>query len=887
MDTTSTLKAALGGRYEIEREIGAGGMATVYLARDVRHDRSVALKVLRPELAAVIGGERFLQEIKVTANLHHPHILPLHDSGQVDGIVFYVMPYVGGESLRARLDRETQLRIDSAVRIATEVASALDYAHRHGVIHRDMKPENILLHDGAALVVDFGIALAVTSAGAQRVTETGLSLGTPHYMSPEQAMGEREITHKTDVYALGCVLYEMLIGEPPFTGPSAQAIIARVITEEPRSPTGQRKTIPLHIEQALLTALAKLPADRFESAAKFADALQGKTFALSMGAVTPTRGVVAAPAARAWSTRLVAGTTLFAAVMVAGAGGWAWLSSRGGELQSPVRFVLTLPRNAPTLEGAGPLLALTPNGRSLVYQTHALGSSLLYRREADKLAPTPIAGTERAKQHFLSPDGRWVAFFNGSELRKVPIDGGPPTTIASVTGPWGASWGPNNVIVLGGHPGVDGLSRVAASGGSPSPFTTPDSASGELSQRWPKVLADGKTVLYTSWGSGGLQTARIGIASLETGECTVLDIVGSAPLGIYEGHLIYARADGALMAVPFHLRSRRATGNAVIVEEGVTVGSLGASKAALSENGALAYMTGSGTSRLVVVGTNGTLRPIISEPRAYESPRFSPDGRRIALAVLSRPSDVWVYDIAAGTFARLTSEAANIRPEWTPDGKRIVFLSNRSGEMGIWWRAADASAPPQKVFESKDDALEAVVAPDGGVLVYRANQSDGSYGVRFQSLADFTTPKPFFSTSRYQWLMPSLSPDGRWLAYVSDETGATEVYVRPFPGPAAQYAVSAGGGSEPRWASDGRRLFYRRGRQMLAAWVNTAPTFSVTGRAVLFEGNYSTNTSHQNYDVTPDGQGFLMLQPDTDAELVVVLNWLSELRTRIRAAAPK
>ncbi|MDP3773958.1 MAG: serine/threonine-protein kinase, partial [Gemmatimonadales bacterium] len=258
-DAVQRLSAALADRYQIERELGAGGMATVYLAHDVRHDRKVALKVLRPELAAILGGERFLKEIRLTANLQHPHILPLHDSGEAEGIVYYVMPYVEGESLRDRLTREKQLPVEDAVRIAREVADALDYAHRHHVVHRDIKPENILLHDGRALVADFGIALAVSSAGGgTRITETGMSLGTPHYMSPEQAMGEREITAKSDVYALGCVLYEMLAGEPPFTGPTAQAIVARVMTEQPRSLTLQRKTIPPHVEAAVTTALQKL-----------------------------------------------------------------------------------------------------------------------------------------------------------------------------------------------------------------------------------------------------------------------------------------------------------------------------------------------------------------------------------------------------------------------------------------------------------------------------------------------------------------------------------------------------------------------------------------------------------------------------------------------------
>ncbi|MBI4543413.1 MAG: serine/threonine protein kinase, partial [Gemmatimonadetes bacterium] len=331
-DIVGRLAAALADRYAIERELGAGGMATVYLAHDVRHDRKVALKVLRPELAAILGGERFLKEIRLTANLQHPHILPLHDSGEAEGIVYYVMPYVEGESLRDRLTREKQLPVEDAVRIAREVASALDYAHRHQVVHRDIKPENILLHDGSALVADFGIALAVSSAGGgTRMTETGMSLGTPHYMAPEQAMGEREITPKADVYALGVVLYEMLTGDPPFTGSTAQAIVARVVTESPRPLLPQRHTIPRHVEAAVLTALEKLPADRFHTAAEFADAL-------ARAGTTPTIPILAPRiGGRHLDWRLVAAV----AVIAFGLGAAAALLWRSAPAPGPLgRFAI-------------------------------------------------------------------------------------------------------------------------------------------------------------------------------------------------------------------------------------------------------------------------------------------------------------------------------------------------------------------------------------------------------------------------------------------------------------------------------------------------------------------------------------------------------------------
>ena len=885
-DRLDALNAALGTAYRIEREIGAGGMATVYLAHDTKHDRKVALKVLKPELAAVIGAERFLAEIRTTANLQHPHILALFDSGQVDGTVYYVMPFVGGESLRDRLTRDKQLPVEEAVRLAREVADALQHAHEHDVIHRDIKPENILVHGGHALVVDFGIALAASKTGGTRMTETGMSLGTPTYMSPEQAMGERTLDARTDVYALGCVLYEMLLGEAPFTGPTAQAIVARVLTEEPRSPTLQRKSIPPHVERAVLTALAKLPADRFATAAQFAAALEGRDFAYPPGAARSTR-VAAEPTTIRRSTRLLVAGSLAAAVLIAAAGAWAWLHPRGSDPELPVRFVLTLPAGTSLLGGPGSDVLLSPDGRTLVYGTQASGSSLLYRRDVGRIVPTAIAGTERAVLPFISHDGKWVAFFNGNQLKKVPLDGGPAAVIATVAQSHGASWGPNNIIVLGAYPGVEGLSRIAATDGQLLVFAKPDTAKGEVSQRWPRVLADGKTVLYTSWGSGGLQTARIGIASLETGKSAILTVVGTYPLGVFEGQMIYARADGALMAATIDIGARRVSGEPVALESGVTLGARGSAKVALSEHGMLAYVTGSSTSRLVLVGTTGVVRPLLRESRDFDTPRRSPDGRFVAVSINARPPDIWVVDIAAGTLTRLTSEGQNVRPEWTPDGKRIVFVSNRSGEMGVWWRAVDGSAPPRKVFESRDDALEAAVAPSGGILVYRANQSGGNYGLAFRSLEDFTSPKAFFTTSNSHELMPSVSPDGRWLAYVSDETGAAEVYIRPFPGPGARYLVSASGGSEPRWAPDGRQLFYRNGRKMLVARVSTVPALSVSGRDELFEGNYATNAAHQNYDVTRDGQGFYMLQRDADVEVVIVLNWLTELRARLRGSVSK
>jgi serine/threonine-protein kinase len=427
-----SLSEALRDRYLIQRELGSGGMATVYLADDVKHRRHVAVKVLRAELAAVLGAERFLKEIEVTANLQHPHILPLFDSGVAGTALFYVMPYVEGETLRVRLSREKQLPVADAVRIATEVASALDYAHRHGVIHRDIKPENILLHDGRALVADFGIALAVSRAGGARVTETGLSLGTPQYMSPEQATADRDLTPRSDVYALACVLYEMLTGDPPHTGSTAQAIIAKVITESPRPIRPARPSVPPHVESAVLTALEKLPADRFASAAEFAAALTGASDARTAGSLATTM-VTAQPAARrrARTVPLVA----LAALALAGAGAAGWIVGHRAESGSaPARVSLAIPTSHRVSTGLEPVGAISPDGSTLVYTAEGAGGTVrLYSRRLADLNPVPLAGTEGGCCPVFSPDGQWI-LFGGTEIRKIASAGGAATTVPIAAG---------------------------------------------------------------------------------------------------------------------------------------------------------------------------------------------------------------------------------------------------------------------------------------------------------------------------------------------------------------------------------------------------------------------------------------------------------------------
>ena len=496
-DTVARLNAALEGRYRIDRELGEGGMATVYLADDLRHERKVALKVLKPELAAVVGADRFLAEIKTTANLQHPHILPLFDSGEADSFLFYVMPYVEGESIRELITKEKQLGVKDALSITRKVSDALDYAHEHGVVHRDIKPGNVLLSErGEPLVADFGIALAVAQAGGGRITETGLSLGTPHYMSPEQATGDRDVDARSDVYALGCVLYEMLSGRPPFSASTAQGVLVQILTTDPPSITGLRRTVPLHVEGVLARALEKLPADRFKSAAEFTRALDDETFVYAPRpmATDPGRPAVQAPAPvqevaapkKGRDFRLIAAVGV--AAVFAGLAAWGWLQPE------PEANTIRVSTSDPAVKfppGSGERLAISRDGAMIAVATSEAGVDGLLIRRADERNFRVISGTEGATTPTFSPDGQWLAFSAGGEIKRVEVEGGPVLPIAA--GAVGAHWGTDDKLVF---TTVEGnLYQVSASGGTPELIL--EDAGGRAR---PYLLPDGRAVIFQGPG---------------------------------------------------------------------------------------------------------------------------------------------------------------------------------------------------------------------------------------------------------------------------------------------------------------------------------------------------------------------------------------------------
>ncbi|MFI5309650.1 MAG: protein kinase [Gemmatimonadales bacterium] len=874
-NAVAQLNAALAGRYEIEREIGAGGMATVYLARDVRHNRKVALKLLKPELGAVLGVERFLAEIQVTANLQHPNLLPLFDSGEVNGLLFYVMPFVEGESLRARLDREKQLPVDEAVGIAAAVASALDYAHRHDVIHRDLKPDNILLHEGQPLVADFGIALAVSRAGGNRITQTGLSLGTPQYMSPEQATGDRALDGRTDIYSLGAVLYEMLVGDPPHTGSTSQAIIAKVLTERPRRVRAGRPTVPAHVDASVDRALEKLAADRFATARDFSDAITGARAFASV--VHGGRGEAAAPSTWTRRTRAIAPWLVAAA-----AAGWALsVPSRKAATLPTIRFLVPIaPASRPTTAGG---LAVSENGAQFTWTGQTPNGFQLFVHSLNDVQTRPVAGTEGGSQPCFSPDGEWIAFFAGGKLRKASTAGGSPVTIANAEtgGLAGCTWGAAGEIVFGD--GRAGLFRVPASGGVARRFTKPDSASGERSHWEPQFLRDGKTLVFLSWRSGP-EPAHLAFATLD-GKVTISTQTGLQPQQLEDGTLLFASADGTLMAAPFDAH-RLAVGAPVPLAENVSVRANGYAAWAVSPGGTLVIQRSEITMRLVLVARNGGFEPLTTEMRPFRGPRVSPDGGRIAVEVnrgLGNHPDIWVLNRSSRTLSRVTTDGLSSDPLWSLDGKRVLFTSQTESSSsplaGIYWRNADGTGETERVVSAPGVQWAEAWTPDGRTLVYEEYRPGMHTHLGVIRLGD-KDPMPILP-SPSSLRVPVISPDGHWVAYASDESGRLEVYVAPYPSGNGKWQVSTEGGDEPVWAHSGRELFYRDLTSVIAATVRTSPEFGVTARHALFDDPYARSTT-RNYDVMPDDQHFVMLRPSEESErFEVVANWLPELRARL------
>jgi serine/threonine-protein kinase len=876
-DSRARLTTALEGRYQLDRELGQGGMATVWLANDVRHDRQVALKVLRPELAAVIGAERFLTEIKTTANLQHPHILPLFDSGEADGLLFYVMPLIEGESLRDRLAREKQLPVEEAVRLATEVASALDYAHRHGVIHRDIKPENVLLHDGRALVADFGIALAASRAGDSRMTETGMSLGTPHYMSPEQAMGERDLGPRSDVYSLGAMAYEMLTGEPPYTGNTAQAIVAKVITERPAPITARRDTVPPHVAAAIHRALAKLPADRFATAAAFADALARPGSLDATAYTTAASRAVEAPGRRAARLLPVAG---LAAVLAAAAFLAGRRTAPEPAIQPPSR--LSIIAEGAGAAGGARLVDISPDGEAVVWSGGGAASGQVYLYRFDAGEAQTLVGTQAGIDIHFGPEGRDIWFVgDGGPMRLGLAAGGSPEPRPRINLGPSAAWAPDGSLWMT-DPLSGAIGRLAPGGQAPEERFPRDSTGVAQVQQ---VLPGGTHALAVEVPFTAI-TGRLVALDLATGERTPVVETPVTEARYAAGLLIVVRGDGTMEAIPFDAAGFRVTGPPVVIGRNVSVaGSI--AQFAVARNGTVAWVPVQ-PRELVLVERSGNTRSLVPERRSWHNPRFSPDGRRVSVDFVGDDGrDTWVLDRAQGTLTRITFTRDGHDAEWSPDGRTLSFLSFASGSAKVALTRPGSTAPPESLFATASLAWTGAWLPDGSGVVTVVTNSSSQSGFDLAMLRRPEWRIEPLAASPYSEAWPSISPDGRWVAYASNRSGRQEVYVMSLNGGDLQVQVSLDGGSEPVWARTGREIFYRRQvspteAELVSAAVEAEPEFRVTARTPLFRVDLmEVSQPHANWDAAPDGQSFVFVRRSPATRIEVIQN-LPELVRRLQ-----
>ena len=831
-DVLTRLAGSLADRYEVQGELGAGGMATVYRAVDLKHQRDVAIKVLHPELGAALGSERFLSEIRTTARLQHPHILPLLDSGEADGLLYYVMPLVTGETLRHRLERERQLPIDDAISIAREVADALGYAHGLGVIHRDVKPENILLRNGHALVADFGIALAVQTAGGARVTQTGLSLGTPQYMSPEQAMGERTLDGRSDLYALGAVTYEMLAGEPPFSGPNVQAIVARLLAEEPRSLSVQRRAVPAGVENAVMRALEKLPADRYSTAAEFAAALlvDAPASIRSSGRARRMRS------SRTWPMVAVG-----AAMLAAGVGLGRVLAKPAVVIEPVRQLAIDLPdsirvafRGSLDAPGGQGSVTISGDGRRIAWvgttAREPQDDVQLYVRDLSSYTIRAVPGTAGAFAPFLSKDGSLLAYFSGRELRETNLNNGETRVlVGDLTRPSGAVYLANGSVLVAVDPGV--LTVIARGGGTrrmraSAPTSTDQDSTGVMNfphavpgDRYAVGLSRGGPMVVASLSDGTIRRIRPFAVTDST-----VGIVGGAPRAV--GGRLYWLASDVVLSAAFDAEGARLTSEPTPVVSGVRGDLFGAADFDVADDGTVVFVAGRDPSigHLAWLDAKGRVDTLAVPPANYAGFDVSPDGRSLLTKSITSggTTEIRVFDIARGTSAVLDVGSGDIsQPGWSADGRSVLISVAPRGlaSARVLRVPVDGRSPIDTIMPGGLDRYAA--SRDGRVTILQVStkRSPNRYLTAGQGakLYASTNNGPFEElTALRDFVVPALSPDGKWVTYEKYGIGQSAVYIERFPLDGRPMQVSTDGNAfETFFSAKGDKLFYRTGRGVM------------------------------------------------------------------------
>jgi len=871
--------------YKVFEKIGQGGMGEVYRAEDTNLSREVAIKVLPEQFTQDPQRlARFEREAKLLAQLNHPNIAAIYGFEKAEGVHFLALELVPGETLQERVAKGP-LPVEEALEVCRQIAEGVEAAHEKGVIHRDLKPANVkVTPEGKVKILDFGLAKAfeaetpVTDISqsptlSEEMTRAGVILGTAAYMSPEQAKGQ-PVDKRADVFAFGAVLYELLTGKRAFEGETITETIAKVLESEPKWELLPENT-PWTIRNLLRRCLTKDPHDRLDGIANVR--VEIKLAVEEPTAVSPTGAASAAqPARQRWAVAV----GLVVGAVVAGLA--VWLLIRPSSPEQPLnRFVI---RPSPPVLLASTNsneVAISPDGRQLVYRGVVEGVNQRYLRSLDDFVDRPIPGTRNSVGTvFFSPDGKSIGFFAEGRLKKTSLAGGSPITLCDAPpGSQSGDWFEDTIVFTADS--GQGLYRVSANGGEPEMLATVNLDEGELVYSLPDFLPDGKDLLFTISSNTGIQTALL---SLETGDRkVVLENAGQARY-LSTGHLLYEQpGTGNLMVGPFDLAALEVTGDSVPVVQGVRL-SASSLDYAISDNGTLVYVpstsTGDLNRTLVWVDREGQEEPLAAEPQGYETPRISPDGSRLAITV-EEPggSDVWIYELEREILTRFTFDpAADHYPVWTPDGQRIVFDSGRvEAGHNLFWKATDGTGQAERLTTSPTNQTANSFSPDGKRLVFRQTVTRD---LQVLSMEGERTSQLLFQ-SQFNEGKVKISPDGHWIAYDSNESGRQEIYVRPFPNAEeGKWQISRDGGIEPVWAPRGQELFYRNGEAMMVVGIKTEPTFAAGSPVVLFRGRYTTSGAVVNYDISPDGQRFLMIKAvgGSTGQINVVLNWFEELK---------
>ena len=895
------------GPYKILEPLGAGGMGEVYLGEDTRLGRKVAIKVLPAEFASDPERlARFEQEARAAAALNHPHIAVVHDIGSETGddgetTHFMVQEHLEGDTLREPL-KKGALPVKKALPLVIETAEALAAAHSAGIVHRDLKPENIFItKEGHAKVLDFGLAKLMEFAPAMSPgtdasksptmlgTVAGQVMGTAGYMAPEQVQGDGEIDHRADIFAFGCVLYETVAGKQAFAGRNVLDTLGRIVDQDPDSLTDVNPRLPAETQRIVRKCLAKEPAKRYQTAADLVVDLRALSADVESGTAAPV--VAAAPAkpvpvgaARGNPWKLAIPLAAAALLVGALAGWWAMRPAP----QSPVRLELTT--GEAIFSNLGASVALSPDGTRIVYTTGGAARQLMIR-SFNQLDSTMLASgqgvSEAPYQPFFSADGQWVGFATGTELKRVPVSGGTALSIVDVNRNRGADWGPNDTIVFTPDP-QSGLFLVPSVGGEPRPLT--ELAEGEATHRWPRFLPGGKAVLFTvnSVSAGDFDAASIHVVDVEAGTRKVVYEGGHDGRYVPSGHLVYANA-GTLFAAPFDLDALEVTGSAAPVVEDVTTNANGGAQFGFSTTGVLAYVSGAGGGgvverTLVWIDRQGNTEPLPFATRGYRRPRLSPDGASIAVEIIGDATDIWILDVATGTQQRLTFEGTNSHPVWSPDGEWVYFRSDRGGDSDIWRKPVDLSSEAALVHDAEGAQIPWSILADGSALLFY-DSSSGPPDIAMISLDGEPAPVVLVDTDAVT-LLPSVSPDGRFFAFDSNETGLRQIHVQEIA-TGSRRTISTAGGIYPTWSRDGTEIFYRTSpTEFSFVEVDTGAELSPSAPRVLF----NVPNAVGEFDVTADGQRILVpmagevaaaAEEPTTPLINVVLNWFEDLKERV------